>query len=338
MEIERVRVGAKQLSQTAEQLQGGCSRLLTQVRGINWQGPSREDFIRQYEQMIRNIIAAAEEGIVLGQRVQREIDEWQEADQTGSSEWSALAVLPAMTFSKFLGNTWSNFKGVFDPADLNEGINYMLSTDAGKELIKEAEEKNLGFRLPDGRIIGAKDGKIIPIRFGDSGEGTRGVYRLDPDGNAQTEDQEIVISNDWLTRRMELSGRDGLGNTLAHEMQHAVDDQKGLLSTPPFEGSLDDEAAVEKQLGGELQQQVATEVRAWERGSAVEIDRAYRDDGAVSRQEAQDILNKGYEERYEKALNDSAIGKKYTADVYLDESGKVQVDLKPKPALTPISI
>lgn len=338
METDRVRDVARQFSLTGEQIQQDTTRLLREVMAIDWQAPSREIFVLDLKQLIQKLETFAENGIQLAGKVQHEVDEWQEVDSSGGTSLASIAVAPAMSASKFLGNTWSNIKGLFDPANFNEGVDYILSTEAGKQLIEEAKKNGIGFKLPDGRIIGDENGKIIPVRFGDSGEGARGVYKLNPDGDLKTQDQEIVISDDWLVRRTELNGRDGLGNTLAHEMQHALDDQKGLMEFKPFHGSLNDETAVERYLQGDVEKYVATEVRAWERGNAVEIDRAYVDDGVISGREAQKILDRGYEATYEKAINESDFGKKYTADVYVDDAGKVRVDLQPKPELAPVFI
>lgn len=337
METERVYDAARQLTQVAEEIQQHSSQLVNQVMSINWQAPSREAFVVEFRELIQKMTATAENGILLADRIRREADEWLETDAASGSELSALAtVLPAMNISKFFGNSWSDFTGYFVPPDLNEGMDYVLSTDAGRELIEEAKKNGLGFRLPDGRIVGDEEGKIIPIRFGDAGENNNGSYHPNPDENFDTQDQELVISEEWWKRRFTMTGRDGLGNTLAHEMQHALDDKKGLLGDPSYSGDLQDESAVEKHLETYFQKSVDTEVRAWTRGGAVEVDKSYQDDGKTSASEAKWILDKGYEATYEKNINQSGFGDKYTADVYLDESGNVRVDLKPKPELAPV--
>src|SRR5215208_4055455 len=142
METEQLRGVARELAQTAERIQQHCSSMLGQVLRIDWQSPSRDDFALQFEQLIRNVVTTTENGILLSQRIQREADEWQRVDGEGGSQFVGLAAAPAMALTKLVGNFWSDIKGLFDPADFNEGTDYLLSTDAGTELIKEAEENN----------------------------------------------------------------------------------------------------------------------------------------------------------------------------------------------------
>jgi hypothetical protein len=92
MEPGDVRRAAQQLSELASQMEADCSSLLNQVSGIDWLGPSRDDFVGQSDSLLRRFLAASQEAAQLSQRIGREVDEWERVDSRG-----------AQTFESFMG-------------------------------------------------------------------------------------------------------------------------------------------------------------------------------------------------------------------------------------------
>jgi uncharacterized protein YukE len=83
METEQVRAVARQLQQTSNDIhQAIYYNVGNKLRGLNWQSPRRERFINKFEQLEREMRAYAEESTTLGLRVQREVDEWEQAAAT----------------------------------------------------------------------------------------------------------------------------------------------------------------------------------------------------------------------------------------------------------------
>lgn len=70
---------AQQLKQTAEQTREQAARLNGAAIGVDWIGPSREEFVAEAQAIIRAIEAQAEAGVVLAGRVERETAEWEQA-------------------------------------------------------------------------------------------------------------------------------------------------------------------------------------------------------------------------------------------------------------------
>jgi uncharacterized protein YukE len=79
METEQVYAMARRLQQTSEQIELDCTQLRNQVMSINWQGPSRDEFVAQFEQVTQKIKLFAEQGMTLSQRVNTEVQEWEAA-------------------------------------------------------------------------------------------------------------------------------------------------------------------------------------------------------------------------------------------------------------------
>ena len=77
METEIVRNFAGQLKQAAELLHSQAQSLNSSSQSIDWQGPSREEFVMEMEAIIRQLNAQAEAGVVLSGRVESEVMEWE---------------------------------------------------------------------------------------------------------------------------------------------------------------------------------------------------------------------------------------------------------------------
>lgn len=111
MDTEQVRAVARQLQQTANQIYEMGSSLRNQTASMDWQGPSRDDFFSQLEETIKQLTALAESGLTLGERVNREVDEWATADQNGAATWTSL-LNDFKEFAPSLPTDWSNPGGV----------------------------------------------------------------------------------------------------------------------------------------------------------------------------------------------------------------------------------
>ena len=80
METERVLQTAAQLNQTAEGIRQHSAVLLMRVQGLDWTGYDRDEFVARFEQLARGLQTAADDGLQLSQRVNREVEQWLLAD------------------------------------------------------------------------------------------------------------------------------------------------------------------------------------------------------------------------------------------------------------------
>ncbi len=79
MEPEQVRSVARQLEGAADQIHLEMEQVARRVRGIPWQSPGRESYVRAMEQLRIQSQAIAQQGLDLSRRVQQEVNEWEEA-------------------------------------------------------------------------------------------------------------------------------------------------------------------------------------------------------------------------------------------------------------------
>jgi uncharacterized protein YukE len=82
METDSVRAVAGQLKQAVDMIQNQLQVLNGSVQSVDWMGPSREEFVSEVEGLIRQIDGQAEAGIVLAQRVENEVSEWEQRSQS----------------------------------------------------------------------------------------------------------------------------------------------------------------------------------------------------------------------------------------------------------------
>jgi WXG100 family type VII secretion target len=183
---------------------------------------------------------------------------------------------------------------------LSEGLDYLEQTTAGRQLLEEAAKNNLAFRFPDGTVIGSQnDGAtIVDIAYGKiDDDDTSAVYSDD--------DKMITLNEDKIGH----ASAEQFAGVLAHEMQHALDYQKGLVShdiyyeiltnlwgedsipknlddegVKDFQGyaKLDSEAqkTIREKLADYLELHIETEIRAFERMNLVN-PRYCQPDGSI---------------------------------------------------------
>jgi len=118
-----------------------------------------------------------------------------------------------------------------------------------------------------------------------------------------------------------------ISGVLAHEMQHAIDRQTGVLLDYTGIEKITDVNSIEKFLEERTNTRINSEVRAFERLDDVYYGNTYSDDGITSSIERQSILNKGYEKTYEKEI--SNLLPDYAVDVRTDQSGALEIELVP---------
>ncbi len=81
METETVRSVAQQMGQIMAEMHGQVQTIRNQVQTIDWQGPSREEFVAEFGVLSQSMNSMTDEGGVLAERVQREVDEWEGVDK-----------------------------------------------------------------------------------------------------------------------------------------------------------------------------------------------------------------------------------------------------------------
>jgi len=212
METERVHGVVRQLAQTAEEIQQSCSGLLKQVLSTDWEGASREDFVNQCEQVLRNIITASDTGLVLSQRLQREANEWELVDSGHAGE---LAEIGSSTKRIVLGGLLWGIPGavtvgaaeLIDEVFDRTGFTNWWTKLSRSERIDFLREQHAKIMRQYGFQPIAVDEKDLPDDKGDA----HGVHFGD----------EIQIDVDDIDRYPPWK----VLNTLAHETRHELQER-----------------------------------------------------------------------------------------------------------------
>ena len=195
---------------------------------------------------------------------------------------------------------------------LNEAISQYVSTPEFEEMIKKAKDAKIGFRLPNGIILGCADSSchIIDIGFGKLT--SNGVF----DGN----DGELIINSQGIFGF--LTHEKGLASLILHEMQHGVDEELELYKVITDEIIIEhtgSTAELETYLSNNLSELFASEIRAYDvqgdflgqRTTDAEIFKEYKEMYMEFLDERMEIL--GYD----------------NVSITLDDNGNVNVDLGP---------
>ena len=345
VDYQQLKTITRQFETEKEEIGAMHGRLQRQVENLyaqSWKGTGADNF---HNEMVQAVLpgmrrlhaalgAAAEQLNVIARLYLEAEQEASNLFKQGGDVHSAngLPEIPQTSVGKMLLHSLEDIRAIVKPFNLDEGLSYIKDTDAGKDLVKQAEQAHVLFIFPDGTQMGDPNGHKVIVDFGNTDTDINGFYSPDPDKNPLTEDQKIIISDTWWKRFGQ--GKGSLADVLSHEMQHAIDDRNGLMTVQSPDTN--DPRSIERAYSDYLTKTVASEVRAFDRGYAVEFDRPYQDDGVTTHAEADRILKKGYEKIYEDWLNSGDLGKKYTFDVWLSDSGQVQVTTQPKPNLTPL--
>ena len=98
METDIVRAMAGQLKQAAESMRTQTQSLNNSTQSIDWQGPSRDEFVMETEALIRQLDAQAEAGVVLAGRVESEVTEWEQITASLAGSANSQSANPNIPF------------------------------------------------------------------------------------------------------------------------------------------------------------------------------------------------------------------------------------------------
>jgi hypothetical protein len=200
MEIEQVRQAASQLSRAANQLETQADSISKIVRGIPWQGPIRDQFVGDFSMLMQKMLGMAEEGRMLGMRIQREADELQAADKQGAQEYDNI--------STDLSKWWEGIKNTWNTLFIREAAKMEFS----EWWSEQTPEQRLDFlRQEHIRITNKYGFPAIELKVEDIpdpvGQDALGYNS----GTSFTLDSDNLASdNPW-----------DLLNTVAHESRHS---------------------------------------------------------------------------------------------------------------------
>jgi uncharacterized protein YukE len=321
MNTEDVRTAAWQVDQAAGDLYLKPSKLRSAANSLSglWQGGKSSKFTKQIRALATQLKGEVISLQRLAKQVQAEVVEWEETDRTGFQVFGELqkssiaSFLPLLyAIPKYGLNKELNKIKQRDEYFAN-GVKELLGNKAYKGLVSDLEKEGLGLRLPDKNktIVGSKKGKIIDVEFYDDPKASvYGGY------NPGTDRFRIDTDPGHLKDPKELA------DTLAHEMQHAIDDKKGLLNSNFYDAILagGDKKKLETILQREFQKKLDTEARAFTRGDAIKSNISYIDDGKISVSEVSKVPTP-YLADWGKQINELGFIKgKFTARVTLNQN------------------
>ncbi len=321
MQTENVRSLAQLMARQADRFMEkseSLGRICGRLSGAWMGGSGSERYLSKLRALAKKFESQSYALQQLSIRVNREVDEWAEKDAHFSGK-SSLAV-ERIPFGENVARVYEpNFfqliRGNVSPYTLQEAFSYLENSEAGKDLLDQAKKAGICFEIqPEGTIIGDPNLEHVSIRWGEA-----------PGGLGYQNGNEIVISNDLDFR---YKGKDQIASILGHEMQHAVDRKNGLLLSYDGIENIRGVEQLESFLEARTETRIASEIRAFERGFAIDQVRSYSDDGINTYQEkAFVIFDQDYQKIYESQINSMFAGR-YTADCWLDGAGQLQIDLQ----------
>ena len=90
METEQVRQVARQLGQASDAISQEMENLNGHVHSMNWQGAGADEFRAEFDALMRQMTSACEQGLLLDQRAEREVEQWLAADGQGAIHFQEL--------------------------------------------------------------------------------------------------------------------------------------------------------------------------------------------------------------------------------------------------------
>ncbi len=323
-----------------ENLTNQMKSLVDQLEGGGWMGMGARSF---YDEMHHDVFPGLERLIHAlcdaGSAISQISDIIRQAEEAaarlflaGAADLLADGVLPlsgteeTLPLWAQLGRWWVSDKAKeYILSALPGSIALFKESDAGRDLIEQAKNAGICFIFPDGTVLGDPHGDMIEVTVSETMPGAHGHYDLGA--------KEIAISADAKTFQYTTKE---LTKTVAHEMQHALDDANHQLNYPDLDYTSGNVTALESDLQQWVDVSVNAEVRAHERGYSVRDGDLYLDDGVLEPDEARYILQtRGYEKVYEKKFND-AFAEAYatnpdlglrTANVEVGPDGLITVDV-----------
>ena len=282
----------------------------------------------------------------MSQQLEAEINQWIEVDQGSNLKLILENGLTGYTLISGLVDIKYLF-GFYKKKDVDGVFEFFLDDQRGKDLLDDCKAANIRFEYEkDGEkyYFGADEGEIISIEWVEPSE--------IPNSNGVFSQESNSISSIMLNK--ELSNNYDIRETIAHEMQHAIDykmgivdseivikpyqtmENLGLTSNPEIQIDQINWNEIEKEFEASLTERVHTEILAHTRGyefnpelqtgeSILNMDNTY------TSSEYKVILNqRGYASVYEKQLEETfkEQGLDAAINVYWDNSSEsVKVDI-----------
>jgi WXG100 family type VII secretion target len=344
LNIEQARQTAGIFDRSSNELDNLCGYLQQQWSALaaTWEGHSKHATEGEVRAVLNRCGQVAQLTKERGVKLTQIADRFQAADENvayvvQAMVWASLGTGGTLAAPGFIEDRLADLRDtfrVFFPYDVKEGMEYLKELSAGQDIIAQAKEAKITFKLPNGERVGYEgdDGQVIEIKMGSSVGG--GHYG----------DNVIVISDDVFGRA---DSKASLAARLAHEMQHAYDAKTGRMHGLTQESELKSyfDLSPEKQqeartrLANNLETNIDSEIRAYERADAVTKGQSYQDDGVMTHDERQAVLKRNldftvnYEGYYERELGKLYPGTEF--DVWLDNQGEVQINIT-KPAIFPV--
>lgn len=353
MDTEQVIATARQIILLMDEMRQQIEIAGATMHNMDWISTGRDGLVDDFVQISNAMQQKIAEGEGLAQRVTHEIAQWEEcAAQIGAPGGKAGQVLnPDLLRAGPLGfvggaigwvsgsvnriGKWWEENRPATPVDKNKPMSEqddyllqqfsknLLRSPRGKEFLEELKRENLGFRLPDGTILGYPDGKIIPIQISETdtlvgGLDIEGASLNDTNRDGIANDPSIVISEEWLRQKNAINHQEASA-TLAHEMQHQLDDHMGRTV---YCDSSRMESMGEKELETYISQSTQTryesEIRAWKLSHE------------INSWESGDVPEETYANVYESQISEypGVLGK-YHVKVELGENNTTHVNLIP---------
>ena len=346
MDTEVVSNFANSIKKSSNYIEEKTNSLAGILKSMPWEGGSREELVSQAGAVVNKISELRLELINLSQQLEAEINQWIEVDRGMNPKIISENNIFSISFGSFIESFIFPF-GKFLKKDVDGVFEFLLDDQRGKDLLDDCKAANIRFEYEkDGEkfYFGADEGEIISIEWVEPSEipNSKGVFS-----------QESNLSSS-IKLNKELSNNYDIRETIAHEMQHAIDykmgtvdseivikpyqtmENLGLTSNPEIQIDQINWDEIEKEFEASLTERVHTEILAHTRGyefnpelqtgeSILNMDNTY------TSSEYKVILNqRGYASVYEKQLEETfkEQGLDAAINVYWDNSSEsVKVDI-----------
>ena len=335
MDTEVVSNFANSIKKSSNYIEEKTNSLAGILKSMPWEGGSREELVSQTGAVLNKITELKLELSNLGLQLESEINQWIEVDKGSNLKIISENNVISSSFSSFIASFIYPF-GIFFKKDVDGVFEYFLDDQRGKDLLDDCKAANIRFEYDkDGKkyYFGAENGEIIQINWVDPSTipGAKGVYSPNK--------SSILLNND-------LSNNYDIRETLAHEMQHAIDYETKRVDTEIIEKpyqSFDklspaiksqkeiDEInwnGLEKEFEASISERVHSEILAHSRGYDFNPElqtgeSIFNMDNTYTSSEYKVILNqRGYASVYEKELEETfkEQGLDAAINVYWDNS------------------
>jgi uncharacterized protein YukE len=176
MQTEQVLAVARQLADTAQEIEAQIGHLRQRVSAIPWEGPGHDDYIARMNQLASQIQRKAQEGVGLSNRVNHEVEEWLEADAGFADGYRAASGRVSFNQST-KEETEKNYK--IPPTDVQDLAAYTMDGDGPPiRIIKVGENEYLVvLRGTEGGQGGHNWGSAVLTGLGLPGDYQRQVER-----------------------------------------------------------------------------------------------------------------------------------------------------------------